>query len=146
VRSYDNGWTIREMPQPKCTVVSIIEDDPSFRRAAERLLRALGFEAHTFASAEEFLKNAVPASCACLVVDLHLPGMSGIDLIHYLAKLSAPPPTIFITAREDENLRQRACLIPNSVYLRKPFTGQSLLEAMRSLLKNCASGEERSER
>jgi|SRR6516165_11949231 FixJ family two-component response regulator len=127
------------MPQAKCTVVAIVEDDPSFRRAVERLLHAFGFEVHAFDSAEEFLRDAVPASYACLVIDIHLPGMLGIDLIDHLAASGTPPPAIFITAEEDDNLRQRASLIPNSVYLRKPFAGASLLGAVCLFLKSNGS-------
>src|SRR5262249_15207803 len=105
-----------------------------------RLLHAFGFEAHAFASAEEFLRNAVPASYACLVIDLHLPGMLGIDLIDHLAASGMPLPAIFVTAEDDDNLRQRASLIPNSVYLRKPFAGKSLLEAVCFFLKSNDSG------
>jgi FixJ family two-component response regulator len=103
------------------------------------LLQAFGFEAHAFASAEEFLKNAVPASYDCLVIDLHLPWMLGIDLIDHLAASGTPAPTIFITAEDDNSLRQRASLIPNSVYLRKPFKGATLLESMRLLLRRSSS-------
>jgi FixJ family two-component response regulator len=135
---------MRDTPSGKCTI-AIIEDDASFRCAVERLLSAFGFVVHTFASAEEFLKNAVPTSHACLVIDIHLPGMLGIDLIDHLAASGTPPPAIFITAQEDDNLRQRASLIPNSVYLRKPFACKSLLEAVCSHLKSSSSGEESSE-
>jgi FixJ family two-component response regulator len=123
---------VRHAPS-KCSI-AIIEDDASFRPALERLLHALGFEVHSFASAEEFSKNAMPKSHACLILDIHLPGMSGIDLIDHLAASGTPPPAIFITAQDDENLRQRASLIPNTAYLRKPFSGKSLLEAVCKLL------------
>jgi FixJ family two-component response regulator len=116
------------MPPTKCTI-AIVEDDASFRRALERLLRAFGFDAHTFASAEEFLKSTAPESHACLIVDLHLPGMSGFELLDHLTT-SVPPPAIFITAQDADSLRERASRIPNSVYLHRPFLGAALLEAV----------------
>jgi FixJ family two-component response regulator len=121
----------------KCTI-AIVEDDASFRRALERLLRASGFEAHTFGSAEEFLNSAMPESHACLILDIHLPRMSGFELHDHLTTSGPPPPTIFITAQDTESLRERASRVPNSVYLREPFVGAVLLEAVRSVLKhNC---------
>ena len=108
----------------------------------ERLLRASGFEAHTFGSAEEFLNSAMPESHACLILDIHLSGMSGFELHDHLTTSGPPPPTIFITAHDTDSLRERASRIPGSVYLRKPFAGSVLLEAVRSLLKrNDAEGE-----
>ena len=118
--------------------IAIIEDDASFRRALERLLRASGLEAHTFASAEEFLESAVPESHACLILDLNLPGMSGFELVDHLSASAPLPPMIFITAQDDDSLRERASTIPNTFYLRKPFVGAVLLETMRSLLKDCS--------
>ena len=96
----------------KCSI-AIVEDDASFRRAAERLLRASGFEAHTFASAEEFLKSAVPESHACLILDLNLPGISGFELVDHLSASAPPRPVIFITAQDEDSLRERVSLIPN---------------------------------
>jgi FixJ family two-component response regulator len=122
------------MPPKKCTV-DIVEDDTSFRRALERLLRAYGFDTLAFATAEEFLHSSEPESHRCLIVDLHLPGMSGFELFEHLAASAPPRPTIFMTARDQDSLRERASRIPGSVYLRKPFIGSALLEAVRSLLK-----------
>jgi FixJ family two-component response regulator len=114
--------------------IAIVEDDASFRRALERLLCASGFEAHTFASAEEFLGSAVPESHACLILDIRLPGMSGFELFNHLTASAPPLPAIFITAQDEDSVRQRASRIPNSVFLRKPVVGAVLLEAIRSLL------------
>jgi FixJ family two-component response regulator len=116
------------------SIIGIVEDDESFRRALQRLLDASGFEAHTFASAEEFLGSAVPESHACLILDIRLPGMSGFELFDHLTASAQPPPAIFITAQDEDSGRQRASRIPNSVYLGKPVVGAVLLEAIRSLL------------
>ena len=129
------------MPASKCTI-AIVEDDASFRRALERLLCASGFEAHTFASAEEFLESAVPESHGCLILDIGLPGMSGFELFDHLTASGQPRPAIFITAQDRDSVRQQASRIPNSVYLRKPVVGAVLLEAVRSLLSRSSSGAE----
>src|SRR5262245_42209335 len=128
------------MPPSKRTI-AIVEDDGSFRRAIERLLRATGFEAQTFASAEKFLSSAAPESHACLILDIHLPGMSGFELLDHLTASALPPPAIFITAEGEDSVRERASIIPNSVYLQKPFSGAVLLAAVRSLLNRSGSFE-----
>jgi FixJ family two-component response regulator len=124
----------RNMPPNKSTI-AIVEDDASFRRAVERLLRASGFDAQTFGSAEEFLHSPEPESHACLIIDLHLPGMSGIDLVERLTASAMRTPAIFITAQENESFRERASRIPESAYLPKPFPGAALLEAVNAVLK-----------
>jgi FixJ family two-component response regulator len=129
------------MPASKWTI-AIVEDDASLRRALERLLCASGFEAHTFASAEEFLTAATPESYACLIFDIRLPGMSGFELFDHLTASGQPRPTIFITAQDEDRVRQQASRIPNSVYQRKPVVGTVLLEAIRSLLIHSTSGAE----
>jgi FixJ family two-component response regulator len=113
----------------------------SFGRAVERLLRVSGFEAHTFASAEEFLKSAVPESHACLILDIGLPGMSGFKLVDHLSTSAPPPPVIFITAQDEDSPWKRASMIPNTIYLHKPFVGAALLEVVRSLLKQSHPNE-----
>jgi FixJ family two-component response regulator len=132
-RICDNGGVHPEMSVSKSTI-AIIEDDASLRRALERLLCAFGFEARTFASAEEFLGSAVPESHACLILDIRLPGMSGFELFDHLTASAQPRPAIFITAQDEDSVRQRASRIPNSVCLRKPVVGAVLLAAIRSLL------------
>ena len=126
-----------DMPASKCSI-AIVEDDASLRRALERLLCASGFEAHTFASAEEFLGSAAPESHACLILDIRLPGMSGFELFDHLTASGQPRPAVFITAQDEDRVRQQASRIPNSVYLRKPVVGAVLREAIRSLL-SCSS-------
>jgi FixJ family two-component response regulator len=127
------------MPQKKRTI-AVVEDDASFRRAVERLLRASGFEANTFASAEDFLRSTAPESHGCLIIDLQLPGMSGVDLIAHLGASAPPPPAIFVTAQDEDSLRERALRIPRSIYLSKPFLGAVLLEALHLLLSSSCSG------
>ena len=121
------------MPADENTIC-IIEDDASFRRALERLMRVSGIEVRSFASAEEFLESALTESWAGLILDLDLPGMSGLELVEYLRRSEALPPVIFITAQDDESLQERASIIPDTLYLRKPFVGVELLGKVRSLL------------
>lgn len=130
-----------DMVASKC-IIAIVEDDASLRRALERLLCASGFGVHTFASAEEFLGSALPELYACLILDIRLPGKSGLDLSDDLTASGQPRPAIFVTAQDEDNVRQQASRIPNSVYLRKPVVGAVLLEAIRSLLNGSSSGAE----
>ena len=126
-------FTIQNIPVSKSTI-AIVEDDASYRRALERLLRASGFEAYTFASAEKFLGSAAPESHACLILDIHLPGMSGFDLLDHLTASGQSCAAILMTGQDQDSLRERASRIPDCVYLRKPFVGTVLLDALRSLL------------
>jgi FixJ family two-component response regulator len=126
------------MPPSKCSI-AIVEDDVSFRRALERFLRASGFEPHTFASAEDFLHSVESESTVCLIIDLHLPGMSGFELFNHLAASAWPRPAVFITAHNQEGLPERASQIPGTVFLRKPFVGAVLLEALNSLVPSRGS-------
>jgi FixJ family two-component response regulator len=119
--------------------IAIIEDEASFRRALERLLRASGFEVRVFGSAEEFLKSAAPGSHACLILDIHLPGMSGLDLLDYLTASCQPRPAVLITGQDRNDLRDRASRFPDSVYLPKPFLSTVLLHAVRSLVEGGCS-------
>jgi DNA-binding response OmpR family regulator len=79
---------------------------------------------------------------ACLILDIRLPGLSGLDLVNDLTASGQPRPAIFVTAQDEDNARQQASRIPNSVYLRKPVVGAVLLEAIRSLINGCSAGAE----
>jgi FixJ family two-component response regulator len=126
------------MPASKYAI-AIVEDDASVSRALERLLRASGFETQTFASAEEFLGSATPWSHACLILDIHLPGMSGCELFYYLSASAQHPPAIFITGEEEETGLDQAYRIHDSVCLRKPLVGAVLLEAVHAILRRSGS-------
>ena len=114
-------------------MIGVVEDDPSFRRALQRLLSAAGFNVATFASAEEFLASERPGAPACLVLDIHLDGMSGFDLQQRLATAGVPIPTIFITAHDDPVTRERAR--SGVAYLRKPFREDALIGAIQQALE-----------
>lgn len=112
--------------------VVIVEDDTGLNHAVARLLRIAGFESTGFDSAEHFLANAHALNVDCFVFDLHLPGMSGLELQQRLDEQGIARPVIFITAHDDLQTRQAAgigisCLL-------KPFTGKALLQAVDAAL------------
>ena len=128
------------MPTAK-PLIAIVDDDVSMREAIEGLMRSLGFEAETFSSADAFLKFPDIDRAACLVTDIHMPGMSGLDLHRRLVASSKSIPTVLITAYPDENARSRG-LGPGVIgYLTKPFGEQDLLDCIRSALALSSEGE-----
>ena len=126
------------MPTSKQTI-AIVEDDASFNRALERLLRASGFATEAFLSAEDFLACTTPESHACLILDIHLPGISGFELFDRLSANGSHGPVIFITAEEEETVRARAYRLSGNACLRKPLAGAMLLEAVHAQLRRSDS-------
>jgi FixJ family two-component response regulator len=110
--------------------VAVIDDDPSIRTALRRLLRAAGHAVQTFASAEEFLGRPERDRLACLVLDVQLPGASGLDLMRSLAGAGCPPPVVFITGHADQADAARALADDAAEVLVKPFDGQALVDAV----------------
>jgi FixJ family two-component response regulator len=119
-----------DVPQESFTVY-IVEDDESIRRAIGRLLKSVGYHAVTFASAEDFLDSTADAGEGCLILDIRLPGMTGLDLQEKLASSGAKYSIIFITAHDNPQWQQRAKKAGALAYLKKPFGDQSLLDAIR---------------
>jgi FixJ family two-component response regulator len=115
---------------PIMPLISIVDDDLSVRRALRRLVQSAGYTVETFASAREFLDSAPSGRTVCLVLDIHLEGMSGFELQERMAADRAPIPVIFITAHDDAATRERARQTGVSAYLRKPFDEQVLLAAI----------------
>ena len=113
--------------------ILIAEDDASMRRGIGRLLRAAGFDCIEFASAEDLLESAKAQSGACIVTDIHLPGLTGFDLVDRLRALRGRMPAVFITAYDNPSMRELALRRGNSAYLRKPFEGTALLDAIRKV-------------
>src|SRR5258706_13010727 len=133
------------MPEPDA-VVFVVDDDPSVRRSTERLLRAAGLKVQTFNSAREFLAGHRPEGPACLVLDVRMPGLSGMDLQHELAQSGVHIPIIFITAHRDIPMSVRAMKAGAVEFLTKPFRSRSLLEAVRAAIERDRSAhKERSE-
>jgi FixJ family two-component response regulator len=120
-------------------VIAVIDDDASVRRALQRLLQSAGFTVETFATAREFLDADYQARTACLVLDVHLPGMSGFQLEEYLAASGVPIPIVFITAYDDVSTRGRVNRAGAVGYLRKPFDQGTLVEAISRAIGQDAS-------
>ena len=116
--------------------ISIVDDDASVRAATARLLRSMGFSAQTFASAKEFLSSAQLHETACLIADVEMPGMSGVELQDHLIATGHTIPTIFITAFPDERVRDRALNAGAIDFLSKPFDESRLLECVEQALMN----------
>lgn len=115
-------------------IVAVIDDDESVRTALKELLRSVGLPAQAFASAEDFLKSGQQRDTGCLIADIRMPGMSGLEL---QAKLNADHirvPTIFITAHGDEKMRMQALRAGAVEFLAKPFDDDALLERVRAAL------------
>ena len=113
-------------------VVAIVDDDDRMRNALQGLLKAEGFATRTFASAEEFLESGQPRECACLIADIQMPGMSGLDLQARLNAEQIRLPIIFITAHGDAQMRMQALRSGAVEFLAKPFDDEVLLETVRA--------------
>ena len=116
-------------------VVSVVDDDESFRAALQRLLKSAGFLVRSFASAEDFLRTGHQHDTGCLIADIRMPGMSGLDLQAKLNADHCPIPTIFITAHGDEKMRLQVMRGGAVKFLAKPFDDEILLESVRTALK-----------
>jgi FixJ family two-component response regulator len=116
-------------------MVAVIEDDESYRVAVQRLLKSAGFSAQSFACAEDFLSSGQQHETGCLIADIRMPGMSGLDLQSKLNSDHYTIPTIFITAHGDEKMRLQAMRAGAVKFLTKPFDGETLLEAVRVALE-----------
>jgi FixJ family two-component response regulator len=118
--------------EKKKKMVAVVEDDDSYRVAVQRLLKSAGFSVQSFATAEDFLRSGRQHETGCLITDIRMPGMSGLDL---QAKLNADRcliPTIFITAHGDEDMRLQAMRGGAVKFMVKPFDGEILLESVRA--------------
>jgi FixJ family two-component response regulator len=115
-------------------LISVVDDDASVLRTTTLLIESLGFRAAGFESAELFLKSGELHETSCLVVDVRMPGMSGLQLQSHLAALGCNIPIIFITAYDDTASRKRALQAGAVAFLGKPFTDESLLQTIRSTL------------
>jgi FixJ family two-component response regulator len=120
---------------PEVPVISIVDDDESVRVATQRLVRSLGFVAHTFASPEEFLQSPRLNDTSCLIADVQMPGMSGVELQSVLIARGNRTPMIFITAFPDEKIRTRALEAGAIGFLSKPFDGPTLIQCLDRALK-----------
>ena len=121
-------------------IIGVVDDDASIVRALTRLLRAAGFSVKTFRSGEELLASRELATIECLVLDVHLGGLTGFDVQERLAAMPHACPIIFITAHDDVATGERARRSGTSQYLRKPFDESALIAAIETSLAGHAAG------
>lgn len=115
-------------------MIAIIDDDEDVRVATENLVRSYGLEARTFASAEAFLKSSIVDDTICLITDVQMPGMSGVDLQATLRKRGYDVPMVFITAFPEERLRRQVEAQGALGFLTKPFDTRSLMDCVDTAL------------
>jgi FixJ family two-component response regulator len=123
------GAVLPEQPQ-----ISVVDDDQSFRDSMRRLLKSLNYAVAVFPSAAEFLASPKFAATACLVADVHMPAMTGIQLYQHLIERGHALPTILITAYPDDGVQERVLTLGVECYLRKPLVEAILIDCLRSAL------------
>jgi FixJ family two-component response regulator len=121
-------------------VISIIDDDASVRLATNRLVRSLGYITHAFASADEFLRSPQVNATSCVIADIHMPGMDGVQLQRHLRAQGSRLPIIFITAFPDESIRARALEGGAVCFLAKPFDATTLIKCLDVALGEASGG------
>ena len=126
-----NGRGVARDARPR---VAVVDDDVSVRESLPGLLQQVGFAVQAFASAETFLASGADRSTNCLVLDVGLPGMSGLDLQRELARRGSTVPIVFITARGDQSLAPRLHAAGAAACLSKPFSDSALVEAVEAAL------------
>jgi len=123
-------------------LIAIVDDDESVRSAIHGVLKSVGLNSRTFASAEEFLAFGQRQQTACLITDIRMPGMSGLELQARLAEEQCRVPIIFVTAYGDTKMRTQALSGGAMLFLGKPFDDAVLLQSVRSVLKAAPHGLE----
>ena len=127
-------------PQTRSRVIAIVDDDESVRCAVYGVLKSAGYEAQSFASAREFLRSGLQRTAACLISDVRMPDMSGLELQARLAEEGCRMPIIFITAYGDSRMRSQAMKAGAVVFLGKPFDDKVLLDSVRAALNVTSDG------
>lgn len=122
------------MQQPSATLIAVVDDDESLRDALDGLLRATGYRARTFASGSDFLASDGPAQAGCLISDIQMPGMCGVELLNQLHARGFEIPVIFISAHPGQRSRITADMAGVVGCLPKPFEAQQLLDSIESAL------------
>ena len=120
----------------QAAVISIVDDDESVREATKSLVRSLGYKAATFGSAEEFLGSTEMMATACLITDVQMPGLSGVELQDRLIADGRSLPTIFVSAFPDERVQRRVLGSGAIGYLHKPYEEDRLIECIDTALKS----------
>jgi FixJ family two-component response regulator len=122
----------------EASLVSIVDDDFSVGRSTQRLLRSSGFRAAVFTSAEEFLQSGRVRETDCLLLDVRMPGLDGLELQRRLVETNRQIPIIFLSARASEEEERRALQAGSADFLRKPVSKEKLLQAILTVLKHPA--------
>jgi FixJ family two-component response regulator len=123
------------------SVISVIDDDASVRAAADNLLSSHGYLVHAFASAEEFLQSARLDDSSCVIADVQMPAMSGLDLLTHTRAKGYALPFIFITAFPEESVRARALKAGAICFLAKPFAGPALISCVEAAVNRGGTGK-----
>ena len=129
---------------PKASLVSVVEDDQFFRESMRRLMRSLGYSVEAFPSAADFLASPRLVETACLIADVHMPAMTGVELHRHLIDVGHAIPTILVTAYPDDDVRARALNDGVVCYLRKPVDEKHLMRCLRAALHSDEPPEENS--
>ena len=129
---------------PRAPLVSVVEDDPFFRQSMRRLMRSLGYPVEVFSSAADFLASPRFVETACLIADVHMPAMTGVELYKHLIQAGYTIPTILVTAYPDDVERARALNDGVVCYLRKPVDEQHLIRCLRAAFESGEPSEENS--
>jgi FixJ family two-component response regulator len=121
---------------PRDLEIAVVDDDESFRVALVDSLSSFGYGADGYASAEDYIRAIGGRSFDCVVADIHMPGMSGLDLLHRLATQGPTTPIVLITARSDTNLEAKAATAGAACLLRKPFEIKHLIECIEGAVRD----------
>ena len=124
----------------KFSVISVIDDDASVRAATNNLLSSHGYLVHTFASAEEFLQSACLNDSSCVIADVQMPAMSGLDLLTHMRAQGNAAPFVFITAFPEDSVRARALKAGAVGFLAKPFAGTALINCVEAAVNRNHGG------
>ena len=124
--------TLREAILPESPLISVVDDDESFGNSMRRLLKALDYSVAVFPSAAQFLASPHIAATACLVADIHMPEMTGVELYDHLVESGHAIPTILVTAHPDERAKERMLTRGVQCYLRKPLEEAALIHCLRT--------------
>jgi len=130
-------------PPSEAPLVSIVDDDASVRRSTRRLLRCSGLRAEAFASGEDFLRSEYIADTACLILDVRMPGLDGLELQRRIAETHRRIPTVFLTARASDEEERQAWRAGAANFLRKPVRKEALLDAIRAVLEGSTNNRRR---
>jgi len=135
-RSKSSGGSGEQIP-----LVAIVDDDASVRQSTDRLIRSFGYRTHVFASGQEFLSSGAAERAACLVLDVRMPGMDGLDIQRSLAERGARVPIVFVTGQASDEEERCARSAGAVEFLRKPVPQASLRQAIESAVRTPARGE-----